>query len=110
MLGIVADGEDAGVDAGVQRLDAAVEDFGKARDFGNIADRESRIRERLARAARGNQLDAELREPTGHLHEAGFVTDAEQGTTHGPERHGESSAVLGLWPFLGFTPHTLEVL
>ena len=37
VLGIVADGEDAAVDARMQRLDPAVEHFGKAGHLGDVA-------------------------------------------------------------------------
>ncbi|MNL71690.1 hypothetical protein D3C87_1968870 [compost metagenome] len=39
MLLVVADREQAAMNAGMQGLDAAVHDFGKAGDFGNIGDR-----------------------------------------------------------------------
>ena len=45
VLGIVADGEDAAVDARVQRLDPAVEHLGKAGDLGDVAHRQPGVRQ-----------------------------------------------------------------
>src|SRR5207302_690457 len=79
VLRIVANGEDTGVDARVQRFHASVEDLRKAGDIGDVADGQPGCGERLARAAGGDQLDAEIGEAAGEVDQPGFFADTEQG-------------------------------
>src|SRR5262249_23514386 len=88
VLGIVADGEDAAVDARMQRLDAAVEHLRKASHVGNVAHRQAGVGQRLARAAGGDQLDVEGDQAAREVEQAGLVADAEQGAANGTEGHG----------------------
>ena len=84
---VVAHGENAAVDVGVQRLDAAVEHFGEAGHVGHVAHRQAGVGQRLARAAGGNQLDVEGGQAAGQVEQAGLVADAEQGATNDAIRH-----------------------
>src|SRR5262249_41634192 len=77
VLGVAADGEDAAVDARVQRLDAAVEDLGEAGDLGDVAHRQPGLGQRLAGAAGGDQLDAQPDQSAGQLDQPRLVADAE---------------------------------
>ena len=79
MFGVVADGEDAAVDARMQRLDPAVEHLGKAGHLGDVAHGQAGVGQRLARAAGGDQFDAEGGQAAGEVDQAGLVADAEQG-------------------------------
>ena len=87
VLGIVADGEDAAVDARVQRLDAAIEHLGKAGHVGDVAHGQAGVGQRLARAAGGDQLDAEAGQAASQVDQAGLVADAEQGAADGAKGH-----------------------
>ena len=59
--GRAADGEDAAGDEGVEGFDAAIEHFGEAGDFGDVADGDVGIAEEAGGAAGGDQLGAEGR-------------------------------------------------
>ncbi len=99
---VVADGEDARVDAWVQGLDAAVENLGKACYLADVADGEPGLGEGLARAAGRDQFDAEARQAAGELDQAGFVADAEQGAGNLAEGHRSR--------FRGGAGHTVEYM
>ena len=45
------------------------------------------VGQRLARAAGGDQLDAEAGQAAGQVDQAGLVADAEQGTANGTQGH-----------------------
>src|SRR4051812_17024120 len=62
----------------MQRLDAAVEHLGEAGVLGDLADREAFLLQQRGGAARGDQLDAELRQTAGQLDDPGLVRDAEK--------------------------------
>jgi hypothetical protein len=68
VLRIIADRQDATVDARMQSFDAAVKNLRKAGHFGNIAHRQPRLLQGLARPAGGNQLDTQARQGTGQIH------------------------------------------
>jgi hypothetical protein len=75
---IAAHVEDAAVDFGVQRLDAAVEHFGEAGEVGDLAHGEAGIAQGFRGASSGNQLDFMASETLREIHEAGFVRHAQQ--------------------------------
>jgi hypothetical protein len=58
------------MNAGMQRLDPAVHDFGKPGQVRHVTDRKSRRLESRAGAARGNQFHAESHEIAGKLHQS----------------------------------------
>ena len=74
-----------GTNLGVERLDAAVEDLGRARVLRDILDGEARVADGLGRPAGGEQLDALPRQEGGQLHQARLVGDGEQRALHRPE-------------------------
>jgi hypothetical protein len=79
VLGVVAHGEQAGVELGVQRLDAAVHDLRKAGEIVDRADVQAGGLE-LARGTPGrHDLDVELGQPTGEVDDAALVGDRQQG-------------------------------
>ena len=59
--------EDAAVDLGVQRLDAAVHHLGKAGDVRDVDDRQAGIGEGLGRAAGRDQLESARGERRGQM-------------------------------------------
>ncbi len=75
--GEVAAGEDAGVDGGVEGLDAAVEDLGEAGEVGDGLSGDAGGVEGVVGAAGAVDLDAEVGEATGEVDESGLVGDAE---------------------------------
>ena len=79
VLGIFAAMQDAAVDLGMQRLDAAVEHFGESGEFGDVFDGDAGIAQQLGGASGGDEFDAEGGELAGEIDEAGFVGDAENG-------------------------------
>src|ERR1044071_3257518 len=85
VLGVVADGEDAAVDARVERLDAAVEHLREAGHFGPIAHVEPGLAQRLRRSARAEQLDAELAQRAREIDEPRLVRDAQKRPADVPE-------------------------
>ena len=76
---VVADGQQPGVELGVQRLDAAVHDL---REAGEVLDRRGpRARPPASSrggAAGGHELDAELGEPAGEVDDPALVGDRQQ--------------------------------
>ncbi len=76
VFGIVADGENAAVDERVQRLDPAVEHLGEAGHVGDLAHRQFGIKQRLARAAGRDKLDAQGGKATGQVEQTRFIADA----------------------------------
>ena len=82
VLGVVAQREDAGVELGVERLDAPVHHL---RPAGEVVDRAhvQPGRGQLARGAAGrDQLDPELREPARELDDPALVGDRQQRPAH----------------------------
>ena len=78
VLGQVAARQQAAMHLGVQRLDAAVEHFGKAGDLGHLGHGQALVGQQLGGAAGGNQLDAQRVQGLGEFDDAGFVGDGEQ--------------------------------
>ena len=87
---IVAAMQDAAVYFGMQRLDAAVEHFGKAGEVGDIFDCDSGVAQGLGGAAGGDEFDAEGGEFAGEIDQAGFVGDAENGALNLCRHEGPS--------------------
>ena len=73
-----APAEQSAVDLRMQRLDAAVHDFGKTGDGRHIGDLDAVGAQHLRRAAGREQRDAATRELTRELEQAFLVRDAEQ--------------------------------
>src|SRR5208282_221644 len=77
--GIFAAIQNAAVNLGMQRLDAAIEHFRKAGEFGDVFDRDAGVAEQLGRTSSGDEFDAEAGELAREIDEAGFIGDAEDG-------------------------------
>ena len=77
--GILAAMQDASMHFGMQRLDAAVEHFREAGEFGDVFDGDAGIAQQLGRASGGDEFDAEAGELAREIDEAGLVGDAEDG-------------------------------
>ncbi len=73
-----ADGEQAAMHPGMQRLDAAVHHLGEAGELRNVDHLEAGVFQRLGGAAGRNQLDAVAGERLGEFGEAGLVGHREQ--------------------------------
>ena len=82
VLLVVAQREQPGVELRVQRLDAPAHDLGEAREVLDRADLEPGLAQRGRGAARGDELDAERREPARELDDPRLVGDREQRTLH----------------------------
>jgi hypothetical protein len=63
----------------MQRLDAAVEHFGEAGEFGNVFDGDAGVAQQLGGASGGDEFDAERGQLAGEIGQAGLVGDAEDG-------------------------------
>ncbi|MCY1238465.1 hypothetical protein D9M72_512050 [compost metagenome] len=79
VIGIVADREQAAVHARMQRLHAAIHDFRKAGQFGNVAHRQAGLRERLVRAAGRYEPDALFMKSARQIDDACFIGHGEEG-------------------------------
>ncbi len=77
--GHLAVGEDAAMHPGVESLQPAVHDLGEAGEVADTMDLHARVLERLAAAAGGVDLEAELAQAAGEVGEAGLVVDREDG-------------------------------
>ncbi len=91
-----APAEQAAVHLRVQRLDAAVHDFGKAGQRRDVGDRHAALAQRRGAAAGRDQRDAERIESVREIDEAGLVGNAEQGPPDGHQgriEHGASTGV-----------------
>ncbi len=82
-------GQDAGVDAGVQRLDAAVEALGEAGEVLDAGDGQAEAGDQGGRAAGGDELDTGVVQAADQLVEAGLVVDRDEGAAHGDLVVGE---------------------
>ncbi len=67
------------MDPGMERLDAAVHHFGKARQRADVPHVEAGIAQRLGGAARRDQLDPVAHQGHAKLGEAGLVRHGQQG-------------------------------
>ena len=88
VLGVLADGEQAGVELRVQRLDAAVHDLGEAGVVRDRADRDAGLLERGRGAAGRDELDPQLLEALGEVHDPALVADGQQRAAHLHRRAG----------------------
>lgn len=77
-------GEDAGVHARVQRLDAAVQALGEAGQLLDLGDRDPGGGDTAGGGPGGDELHAGLVQPTGELLETGLVVDADKCTANDP--------------------------
>ena len=64
---------------GMQRLHPAVHHLGKSGELADVAHGKRGLAERLARAARGDELDAVAGERAGKLNEPGLVGNGDEG-------------------------------
>ena len=78
VVGVVARGEQPGVELGVQRLDPAVHDLREAGEVVDAAHRDAAALERLRGAAGRDHLDAELGESGREVDDAALVGDRQQ--------------------------------
>lgn len=85
VCGVVAQGEQAAVYARVQGFDATIHHFGEARNFGNIADGNTRVAQRACGSAGADDFDIELCERVGKFDEIGFVGDAQERAPNGQQ-------------------------
>ena len=93
VLGMRADGEQAAMHLGMQRLDAAVHHLGEAGQIGDIRDGEAGIGDRLGGAAGRDQSDAQAGEGAGEVDQPGLVGNGKQRAFDAAEfvRHGRMS-------------------
>src|SRR5690606_6907133 len=82
-----ASAEQTAVNLWMQRLDASVHDFGKARVAGHFAHRYACLAQHARRATGRQDVDIAAREPASELEQAGLVRDGEEGASNGNE-HG----------------------
>ena len=78
MRGIGTNGEQAAVDARMQRLQPAVHHFRKSGELRDVDDGDARFRERRGGAAGGDDLDLARREGEAQLGQSGLVGDGNQ--------------------------------
>ena len=78
VVGVVARGEQAGIELGVQRLDPAVHDLREAGEVVDGAHRDAGALECLRGAAGRDHLDTELREPGREVDDAALVGNRQQ--------------------------------
>src|SRR5919201_5986252 len=78
MLGFVASREEAGVDAGMECLDASIHDLREARQLCYRVHRETRLAQRAMCAAGRVDVEAERGEAARELDEPGLVANAEE--------------------------------
>ncbi len=78
MRRVRAAGQDAGVDARMQRLDAAVEDLGETGHVGDGHRRDAELAQVGEGAAGRDDLDAEAAKPLGQLGQAALIGNGNQ--------------------------------
>src|SRR5581483_3921915 len=78
VLRVAADREEPGVELAVERLDAAVHDLREAREVVDRAHLDARGGQLACGAARRDELDPEVGEAAGELHDAALVRDGDQ--------------------------------
>ena len=84
---VVAPGQDAAVDARVQRLHTAAQDLGSAGVVRHPGHRQPGRLQRRSRAATGEQVIARLQQPLGKRHQTVLLGHAQEGRG----RHGSRS-------------------
>ncbi len=99
VLRVVAVGQNRGVNLRVKRLDAAVEQLGRAGDRLDQRNGNAGVAEGPSRAAGGDDLDAELlMQRTREVDDPRLVMNADQRPAYGrPVGHAENSP-RGSWP------------
>ena len=80
---MAAPGEDAAVHERMQGLDAAIHHFGEAGDVRDIRHGQPGVGDGLGGASRGDQFEASALQPGGQGRQAGFVGNAQEGSSHG---------------------------
>jgi hypothetical protein len=91
---VVAPGEHAAVDAGVQRLDATAEHLGAARQRLDVDHLEPRLAQRARGATRRDELDAEFGQPAREVDETALVRDGKERAPHGARVLGGHALLL----------------
>jgi hypothetical protein len=106
--GVAADGQQAGVEPGVQRLHAAVHDLREAGEVLDAADLEARLAQLGRRAAGRDDLHPQGGKAAPEVHDAALVGDGQQRPAH-PHgaRLGERDAGIG-GGRLGDVPRIIE--
>ena len=94
VVGPAAPREDAAVHQRMQRLHAAVHHLGKAGDFGDPNDGQSRLLKGPCGAAGRNEVETARGEAARKVDEAGFVRNADEGSGHESVR-GQLSGLRG---------------
>ena len=87
VVGVVAAGEDAAVDGGVEGLHPAAQHLRGTGDLAHLGDGPAGGTERLGCAAGGDQLDIVGGERSGEVDEAGLVVDGEERAADRAEGH-----------------------
>ena len=87
VLGFRALKKNSAMNFGMQRLDAASEHLGPAREIGDVAHGNSRISQELGRPAGRDDFGAERRELAREFDDAGFVVHADERALDGHRRH-----------------------
>ena len=85
VLGLAGVGEDAGVHARVQRLDAALEALGEAGEVLDLGHRQAQRLDERGRAAGRDERDAGLVQAADEVLEAGLVVDGDERPAHGAD-------------------------
>jgi hypothetical protein len=96
MSGVVADREQRRVELRVQRLDAAVEDLGRARQVLHASNLDARLAQRFGGAARRDDLDPQRREARSELGDPGLVRDGHERAAHAQRLTGRGGSALAL--------------
>ena len=77
VFGIVASRQQAAVHVGVQGLDSAVADLGKARHVADVDNLDTAVGQQFHRAARGDHLPAQGTQALGEINDTRFVADTD---------------------------------
>ena len=78
VLGLAAHRQDSAGHVGVHGFHAAVQHFGEAGHFIDVAHRHAGIAQQPSRAAGGDQFSAQIVQLAGKRRDAGFIGDADQ--------------------------------
>ncbi len=95
MFGILADRQKAAVHFGMQSLQPSVHHLRKLREIGHVANRETSLGERFARAAGGDKLHAMRRQNACELDKACFVGNGNQRARHMAQINGHCILLTG---------------
>ena len=88
VIRVVADGEQAAMDLGMQRLHPAVHHFGEAGHLGDFEHGKAGVRQRLARAPGRDELHSLRRQRTRELDDARLVGNGNEGARDAAEAFG----------------------